>query len=571
MAFITPRRRLLITAPLAIILPAGLLVYLGLRVVGMLEVTLAPIINSDIQRHQETVERMLGLEMYRRQCEFGAALRLWISERRYEDETLRTQDLGERLILKQSLPFVQFIFSGVGDSEVAFYRRDTVTETDIQAGRIHGTTLSAWVRCPPPSEAVVRILLEEMDQLGLPLHIEDELPFFPFYRQAPSGYYVGAVNSSPQFGQDADSHGPVGFIYDLDYVKDKILAPLLQDTLFFGDASYPLEVVDKEDRVIATSVPNQPYRFDSGYLPDPVSLYPFYFWRLRYAKDAGLEKFWRREEYRRIHIPLIIAAAVIMILAVLGSVRNLARELKLAEMRSDFVARVSHELRTPLGLIRLFAETLEMGRIEDKDHRREYLHTITKESERLSKLIDNVLDFSKIEAGQKQYQLALDSIADIVENVTDSMQFHMSRNNVDLRVRVEPNLPMVRLDREAMALALWNLLSNAVKYSGNGRFVEVEARRTDGEVVLSVRDHGIGIAPQEVKRICQQFYRVDDPRVQERGGSGLGLSVVKHIIDGHHGRLTIESTPGAGSTFSLCVPVPPRPPGPSEAKEGGGP
>ncbi len=115
---------------------------------------------------------------------------------------------------------------------------------------------------------------------------------------------------------------------------------------------------------------------------------------------------------------------------------------------------------------------------------------------------------------------------------------------------------MLRMDREASAQAVWNLLSNAVKYSGNGRVVEVEARRSNGEVVLSVRDHGIGIPANEIKKICQQFYRVNDPRVRERGGSGLGLSVVKHIIEGHNGRLVIDSAPGKGSTFSLCLPIP---------------
>ncbi|MFH1741684.1 MAG: ATP-binding protein [bacterium] len=568
------RRRLLITAPLAIILPAGLITYLGLKGVATLEQTVEPCLNADIDSHRQTLDDYFNLDLIRRESEFGAALRLWLADEDERGDARRIEELGERFVLAHPLPFVRFIFSRSGDGEIIFYARDPGVEGGVKIGAAQPPLQSVWIRFAHPPEEMVQDLNTELDKNekeDIQVVRADSAQALTRFDRGPcldgSGCHTQSVFTSFQLPDYPERLFFFGFVYDLACLRDILQSVVIN--LFergLGIAEYQLEVTDERNEIIATSTPERSGIFD----PEPGDrLLTFRYWGVRYSEDSGIRRVLNMAEYRAFHIPLIITAAVIMILAVFQSIRNLARELNLAKMRSDFVARVSHELRTPLGLIRLFAETLEMGRIEDKEKSREYLHTITRESERLSKLIDNVLDFSKIEAGQKQYQLGLGSIADIVESVTESMRFHMSRNNLDLQVNMEPNLPMVHMDREAMAQALWNLLSNAVKYSGDGRVVEVEARRADGEVRVSVCDHGIGIAPHEMKRICQQFYRVDDPRVQERGGSGLGLSVVKHIMEGHNGRLVIDSTFGQGSTFSLCLPIPDRSSTPADVKRKG--
>ncbi len=560
-----PRRRLLITAPLAIILPAGLIIYCGFKVVGNVEMALGPLITSDLDSHKVTIDQFLKQEMKRRQREFTIVMRFYADQREAE-ELLR--GTAERLAFRLPLPFVRWFYVQSADDSLLFYER--VKEAQTAPGLLPGrlSEISVWQRCDSPSDTMVNDLRERIShdiemarQQADSLQVEGDI----FVNSDEEiGYFVASntvflLDRQPE--TDARTLA-LGFVFDLEYVKEDILVPIIHETriIWGGEynlmGEYPLEVVDEQNTVIAESAPGQPGLFAQGYSEHVWSLELFPFWRVRYARHAGVGKWLSIEEVRGVTIPLIITATVIMVLAIIQMIQNLRRELNLADLRASFVARVSHELRTPLGLIRLFAETLEMGRIRDAERSREYLHTITRESERLSKLIDNVLDFSKIEAGQKQYQLSLGSVSDVVEDVADSMRFHMSRNNLDLRVDVESNLPMVRLDRGAMTQALWNLLSNAAKYSGEGRLVEVDARHVDGDVTINVRDHGIGIPPSEVKKLCRQFYRVDDPRVRERGGSGLGLSVVKHIIEGHHGRLTIHSSPGEGSTFSLHIPIP---------------
>ena len=303
----------------------------------------------------------------------------------------------------------------------------------------------------------------------------------------------------------------IGLIYDSDWLRQTVSRIIAQDRIIIR----PTSILDGDDNVVATTDTSGMSEFEES-ISFPISEQAFISWRI-YFPDKPHDEFLKTyETTRSVNIPLIISAIVIMVLAVLGAVRNLASELSLAELRSAFVAKVSHELRTPLGLIRLFAETLEMGRYKDEAQGKDYLHTITKESERLSRLIDNVLDFSQIEAGQKAYQLRLDSISDVVKSVVELLQFHADRHGLTLEVQVEAGLPSILFDRAAVEQAIWNLITNAIKYSGQGKTIEVFARRGEGEVIVEVRDHGIGIQPTEREKIFKQFFRVDDPRVQEK-------------------------------------------------------
>ncbi|HOE12743.1 MAG TPA: ATP-binding protein [bacterium] len=545
------RRRLLITAPLAIILPAGLITYLGLSGINLLQQAVEPYLNADLQSYTQSLDDFLSMELMKLETEFDTAMRLWINARLKEPTGIQ---FDSRIEFEMPLPFTKLLFFRLGDGPFLFYCRETLPEKDAGIGRSPVFKSTTWKRCDPPSDSLVNDLREQLEKIepGATLHAG---AFFKVSTldETKERYHGTCTYYRPDEKQETILCA--GYIYDLDnYVIQNVLQPVLYDMWqrHYTVASYPLEIRDG-DRVIAKSGEFASEETDAQGL---VLRDTFPFWEVRYLKNAGIRRSLNIDDFRNIWIPQTICAAAIMILAIIGSIRNIARELNLAKMRSDFVARVSHELRTPLGLIRLFAETLEMERIGDQERRSQYLHTITRESERLSKIIDNVLNFSKIEAGQKQYQLNWGSVKDIVESVVDSMQFHISRNNLELSVEIEPDLPMVRIDREAMAQALWNLLSNAAKYSGDGRLVQVRVFRNNGEVVVSVRDEGIGIAPQNLKRICEKFYRVNDPRVQEQGGSGLGLSVVKHIIEGHNGRLDIQSTLGKGSVFSLCLPIP---------------
>ncbi|MCE9669417.1 ATP-binding protein [Myxococcus stipitatus] len=236
--------------------------------------------------------------------------------------------------------------------------------------------------------------------------------------------------------------------------------------------------------------------------------------------------------------------------------RVLYREARLSRMKTDFVSLVSHELRTPLTSIRMFIETLALGRLKDPAQMQEILTLLTRETERLSIFIERVLDWSRIEGGRKVYQRESLPVSDVVDSALAAFRAQRLEGGVNLQVEVEQGLPAVLVDKEAVAGALLNLLQNAYKYSGpEDRRIALTARRVRRWVDLTVEDNGVGIAPKDRKRIFERFYRVDNLMTRKTEGSGLGLAIARRIIEAHGGRITVKSEPGRGSRFTIHLPV----------------
>jgi signal transduction histidine kinase len=247
--------------------------------------------------------------------------------------------------------------------------------------------------------------------------------------------------------------------------------------------------------------------------------------------------------------------SVLMIGGLVLTYRSVNKQVALARLKSDFVSNVSHELRTPLALIRLYAETLELGRINTQDKKNEYYSIIRKERERLSAMINNILDFSRIEAGAKEYDFRETDIAELVRNTLDSYRYQIEQQGFVFEEQIDHGIPAVKVDREAIARALVNLVNNALKYSDNEKFLGVRLYREQSVLKLEVSDRGIGIERNEQARIFEKFYRTCDPLVHNTKGSGLGLSLVRHITRAHGGDVEVESTPGRGSKFTLSLPL----------------
>jgi signal transduction histidine kinase len=222
-------------------------------------------------------------------------------------------------------------------------------------------------------------------------------------------------------------------------------------------------------------------------------------------------------------------------------------------MRSQFVSSVSHELKTPLTAMRMFAETLSLGRSRSPESHQEYLDTIVNESERLTRLLNNVLDFSKIETGRLAYRLRSIDLSEVIHAAARTMQYPLSQQGFNLNLEIEEGVPAVKADRDALEQAILNLLSNAMKYSGDSRDIDLRLAANRGQAVIQVTDRGLGIDPAEQKRIFENFYRVRSSENDRITGSGLGLALVDHVIKAHGGEIRVESTPGKGSTFSIYL------------------
>ncbi|MHC4329122.1 MAG: sensor histidine kinase [Planctomycetota bacterium] len=303
-----------------------------------------------------------------------------------------------------------------------------------------------------------------------------------------------------------------------------------------------------------TTLANVRFTTDAGL--DGESLGPsFPGLRLAYTTDdaASLLSDWdpQRSFY-------LIALLLVLCVTLFGAYflwRDVGRELRMSEMRSQFIASVSHELKTPLTAIRVFAETLRLGRPEDPQAKSEYLDTIVNESHRLTRLLNNVLDFSKIEKGKRTYHREPACLSEIIDAAAQATQYPLKQQDFHLNVHVEEELPQVRVDRDAIGQAILNLLSNAMKYSGESRQIDLRVRNRAGHAVIEVSDRGLGIEPAQQKRIFEKFYRVPSEENQRIPGTGLGLALVFHIVKAHDGHVELRSAPGEGSTFSIHLPL----------------
>jgi two-component system phosphate regulon sensor histidine kinase PhoR len=252
---------------------------------------------------------------------------------------------------------------------------------------------------------------------------------------------------------------------------------------------------------------------------------------------------------------LILAMVTTTVAGTAATLAVLYREAQVARLQTDFVNKVSHDLRTPLTSIRMFVETLQLGRIQDPARQAEALEIIADETARLSSLINRLLDWARMESGRRSYELRPQQVEPIVDAALLAFEPQRLMQPVELTRSVAPGLPGVLADPQALTEALLNLLNNAHKYTGPVKKIAVDARREGPTVVIRVSDNGPGIAPREQKRIFDKFYRARDPLQRTIEGTGLGLAMVKHIVAAHGGKVAVESDLGKGAIFTIVLPA----------------
>ena len=350
----------------------------------------------------------------------------------------------------------------------------------------------------------------------------------------------------PEFQSEKTYYG--GFCWDFDSLK-KELPKLLTDLEESSRSHFQIldekgqnVVMDKNELVSGDAVDLSFRRF-----PLP--------WKLLVSQPGlgELARTTRRENF--FYGVLLVFIIVLMVLGAVLIARDISRESETSRLKTEFVHNISHELKTPLTLIRLYGETLQYKKSLSEEEKDDAYEIITKESERLSHLINNVLDFSRIEMGRKEFDFKKGDLAQVVRDTLESYRYHLEKKGFTIHKKIATDIPEMIFDDEAIASVLINLLSNALKFSPDEKKVIVRLFRDNGQVVLQVQDKGIGISQKELSRIFDRFYRSRGEAVAEAKGSGLGLTLVKHITEAHGGRVDVESRPGEGTTFSIILPI----------------
>ncbi|MFZ2053310.1 MAG: HAMP domain-containing sensor histidine kinase [Candidatus Aminicenantales bacterium] len=243
------------------------------------------------------------------------------------------------------------------------------------------------------------------------------------------------------------------------------------------------------------------------------------------------------------------------------TLRIVRREMEIARLRADFVSTVSHEFRSPLTGIRQLAEMLLDGRTTDREKQRGYFRMIVEESDRLTRLVENILDFSRMEEGRREYKFEPLNPTPWLRKLVADFKSEIAANGVAIEANIPDGLPPISADGQALGSAVRNLLDNAVKYSPGERTVWLDAEAEAGAIRIAVRDRGVGISEQDQKHVFDRFFRAEGDISKRVKGAGLGLSLVKHIVTAHGGTVECRSRVGEGSTFTIRLLLAPPPEG----------
>jgi signal transduction histidine kinase len=340
-----------------------------------------------------------------------------------------------------------------------------------------------------------------------------------------------------------------GYSWDLDALRKTEIPGILEGMM--KDSGLLFQIVDENKK--GTSV-KQKAKLSGDAVTLSLRQFPLP-WKFIVTQPElkDLERTARRENF--LYGALLTFIVVLMLLGAFLLARDISRESETTRLKTEFVHNISHELKTPLTLIRLYGETLQRKENLTEEERKESYEIITKESERLSHLINNVLDFSRIDIGRKEFSFSRGSSPRVVQETLDSYRYHLAKKGFVVEEEIAWDLPEMNFDGEAVASVLVNLLSNAMKFSPNEKEVTIRLFRRNGQAVLQVADKGIGISPQDKLRIFKRFYRAKNDVVSETRGSGLGLTLVKHITEAHGGTIEVESESGKGSVFSIILPI----------------
>jgi len=557
------RKRFLLLSTLGVLLPTSILTFLSLR------------LHRDVFQFQNRILNEYAL--FSVDYAVSEVQNLIRSREREVHAYFRMLGMVQTFDPQRDLARIQEHYPLIAHAYLMQPDGETLFASDTP-GKDHGVASQAadagqdplWIesllRLDRPTAA--GILLEKLDPATMRRLMDSHETGFFRGQHYGEPYHLTAFGFADRAG---DYEGVAGFFLNLQYVREKFLAQVLEEAIETAEGRFSPnfgryitflvtdhygELVYVHKRPGATLSPEHWEFISEAELWDVL---PGWHVKLVYTdpKEAS-----RQRGVWLANALTLIVMAVLAMGGVLLSMRFGLRQMELSNMKSHFVSNITHELKTPLAAIRLYIETLLEKRVRDEEQERHFLGIINKESVRLTHLINNILDFSRIEMGRKRYDFAPTSVAQVVRDVVDGYAYQLRDKGFEVHLDLEDDLPDLVADGDALSQAVLNLIDNAVKYSYESpqKSVEVAVRRLKPavgplELQIDVRDHGVGIPAAEHKRIFEEFYRVEKGLEHDVKGSGLGLAVVKHIVDAHGGSIEVRSHRGDGTTFRIRLPV----------------
>lgn len=336
--------------------------------------------------------------------------------------------------------------------------------------------------------------------------------------------------------------------WDCNRIIREWLAPIVDNLI--QDARFRIVITDLSDKAIL----GEKYQVrDSVLITGEFDNY-FPPWKIRIVQ-ADLKKEFGIDLFKSYYFWSILTLLIILFFGTLLITRTIGHEQEIMRMKSDFIASVSHELKTPLTSIKALTERLLAGKVNNPSKMHQYFSVIDQDTNKLMHLIKNILDFSKIEAGKKEYTFEYTNLIEWLDETIDDFCKDHIHDRSEIKKQFESDIPLVSIDRDALAQCINNLLDNAVKFSTNSQSVVVRLKSKSDFVIISVEDHGIGIPRTDLPQIFDKFYQASPSSRHSVKGTGLGLALVKHAIEAHGGKIEVQSSLGEGSIFTLFIPI----------------
>lgn len=347
-----------------------------------------------------------------------------------------------------------------------------------------------------------------------------------------------------------DPQGMLGVYLNNYYLENDILNDIINNNGIYSDEIAKFTISNLNGRILYGSKnPNEELSnitafFDNNFPPWRIEAYP------AASNGTGLTGL-----HKSFFFWTILTLLLILSFGVVLIVRTVAHEMEVLRIKSDFVSSVSHEFKTPLTSIKALTERLMEGKVKDQAKMNQYFSIISQDTHKLTHLVGNILDFAKIEEGKKEYDFEETDMIEWLDQTVENFKKENLQREIKIHTRVPDDVPLLSIDKNAMALAVNNLLDNAMKYSTKKNEVDVIVVKDDNNILIKVKDYGIGIPHDELNKVFEKFYQGSNATRLSTKGTGLGLTLVRHTIESHGGGVEVESKVNQGSTFTLSMPI----------------